>query len=283
MGMLRVISFGLLGRKKPSRQGRPTATTKGRGRDDGPFVKVSFTDFHRPPAPGATGYAYRWTLPSTPQPGLRVWVPGMDGLAPGVVLRVTKTPGYSGEIKNVARVATEAEIAKAVREAQQAEDKRIAAWRAKRGSSTGGSAASDPAELQRLRSNPAALVRGRHYTEWVEPIKQMKRDGAHVEAVHLLRECQAATMRSDQGCPAPWYFEQEAIICRKDKHFDAELAVLQLYLDACVKDPHPKMVERMAGAQALAARRKAGAEAGKQLQAEADQLGEDNQDGGGVE
>lgn len=99
-------------------------------------------------------------------------------------------------------------------------------------------------QLERVQSNPAARVRDRHYTEWVETVKQMKRDGDHGEALQLLTECQDATIRADGAKPAPWWFEQAAIIHRKDGDLDAEHAVIERYFQACGDEPHKTMVER---------------------------------------
>ncbi|MGW0160441.1 hypothetical protein ACWDUN_14110 [Mycobacterium sp. NPDC003323] len=52
------------------------------------------------------------------------------------------------------------------------------------------------------------LVRGRDFVEWVEHIKQLRRDGADEEASCLLMECIDATEReakTNGWSPAPWY------------------------------------------------------------------------------
>lgn len=78
------------------------------------------------------------------------------------------------------------------------------------------------------------IVRGRHYSEWVETIKQMKRDGEFEAALDLLGECQDATIRTRQNRePAPWYFEQAAIIYRKTGRHAEEIACLERYLAEC--------------------------------------------------
>lgn len=72
------------------------------------------------------------------------------------------------------------------------------------------------------------LVRGKHYTEWVEEIRALKRSGKFDEALALLRDCIAAAERDRQGRePAPWYTEQAAIVCRKLGDLDHEVAVLE--------------------------------------------------------
>jgi hypothetical protein len=61
-------------------------------------------------------------------------------------------------------------------------------------------------------------VRGRHYTEWVEPVKQLKREGRLKEAEALLLECVDAVEAeaSVEGSPvAPWYYEQLGVVYRK--------------------------------------------------------------------
>jgi tetratricopeptide (TPR) repeat protein len=48
---------------------------------------------------------------------------------------------------------------------------------------------SDPVPTPRQPTGQAGLVRRRHYTEWVEPVKQLKREGRLKEAEALLLEC----------------------------------------------------------------------------------------------
>lgn len=108
--------------------------------------------------------------------------------------------------------------------------------------------------MEMRAAQPAALARGRHYTEWVEPIKQMKRDGRHNDALTILGECMDATERADRGRPAPWYYEQAAIIYRKDRDLDAEHAVIERYFAACEEEPHEKMVERRQKVQQASSR-----------------------------
>lgn len=115
--------------------------------------------------------------------------------------------------------------------------------------------ASHDTAVAKLRlEQPSGLVRGRHYTEWVETVKELKRDQRNEEAVELLRELQAATLRVDGKRPAPWYFEQEAIILRKQRCLEAELAVIQRYLQRA-EEPAPKLLVREARVRELLAER----------------------------
>lgn len=79
-------------------------------------------------------------------------------------------------------------------------------------------------------------VRGRHYTEWVETVRTLKREGRLDEAEALLLECCAATEREAKkerwGVVAPWYYSELAIIYRKRKEPDKEKAILRRYVDA---------------------------------------------------
>lgn len=229
------------GKKKPKKKPAPRADTS-------VYVRVKFADLSREPSPTASRYTYRWTLPFKPSVGYRVIVPGLDGGSPAVVVGVGNRRDYSGEILSVIRMATPREIENAHRAAERRREVGRAQWRAMQGASTGRSGA-----VGQLGANlgPGG-VRGRHYTEWVEPIKQMKRDGNHGEAVALLRECQAATIRADRGTPAPWYFEQEAIIHRKEKQYAAEVAALERYFAACAGVPKAMLAERYGKARELA-------------------------------
>jgi len=77
-------------------------------------------------------------------------------------------------------------------------------------------------------------VWGRHYTEWVETVKALKRENRLDEAEALLLECCVATeieaMRNRWPTPAPWYYSELATIYRKRKEPENELAILGRYV-----------------------------------------------------
>lgn len=78
----------------------------------------------------------------------------------------------------------------------------------------------------------AAAALGRHYTEWVEPVKELKRKGKLDEAERILLACVAATEREDEITKwgvAPWYYEQLAIVYRGQGRIDDEIKILQRY------------------------------------------------------
>ncbi|MFF7291639.1 hypothetical protein ACFY9N_03810 [Microbacterium sp. NPDC008134] len=82
----------------------------------------------------------------------------------------------------------------------------------------------------------AGMVDGLHYLQTVEPIKQFKREGRLDEALELCYQAiQGAenAARREKTSPPPFYTEQAAIIHRKLKQRDEEIAVLQRYVDAC--------------------------------------------------
>ena len=82
----------------------------------------------------------------------------------------------------------------------------------------------------RARSSRPGYVRGRHFTEYVESVKQLKRERRHEEAIALLLELVEATESEAQAegyGAAPWYYVQLAIIYRKDRRFDDEVAILE--------------------------------------------------------
>jgi hypothetical protein len=78
----------------------------------------------------------------------------------------------------------------------------------------------------------AGHVRGRHYTTYVDDVRQLKRGGQFEAAERLLLELVAATESeaSAEGWGvAPWYYEQLAIIYSKQKEGGKELAILERY------------------------------------------------------
>lgn len=75
-------------------------------------------------------------------------------------------------------------------------------------------------------------VDGRHYTEHVGVVKQLKRAGGNSEAVALLLRLVEATESEDsleEMGVAPWYYEQLAILYRKQGDRDAEREILSRF------------------------------------------------------
>lgn len=86
---------------------------------------------------------------------------------------------------------------------------------------------------QAQRAQKAAQALGRHYANWVEPVKKLKRQGKFEEAEKILLACIDATEResaiTNYGV-APWYYEQLAIIYRKQDRLAAEVAILERFM-----------------------------------------------------
>lgn len=77
------------------------------------------------------------------------------------------------------------------------------------------------------------MVRRKHYTDWVETVKDLKRLGHLEQARDLLGELCAAAEAEGAATGLtipPWYVEQYAIVCRKLKDRDGEVAMLERYL-----------------------------------------------------
>lgn len=73
---------------------------------------------------------------------------------------------------------------------------------------------------------------GRHYTEWVEDLKDLKREDRLDEAAALLEHLIDAVEAEDadlQMGVAPWYYEQLAIIRRKQGDPLGEVAILERF------------------------------------------------------
>ncbi|WP_225754688.1 hypothetical protein [Actinotalea sp. Marseille-Q4924] len=104
------------------------------------------------------------------------------------------------------------------------------------------------------------LVRGKHYTEWPDTVRELKREERYEEALRLLEECISPAERDRDGRePAPWYTEQAAIIDRKLGDHDAEISVLERYVSVCATSVgRTRIHERLDKARALAHRRRAG-------------------------
>ena len=83
--------------------------------------------------------------------------------------------------------------------------------------------------------------------EWCEIVKDHKRNGRYDEALIILDGCMQVE-EAHSGGVAPWYYEHAAIIHRKRRDRDAELAVLHRFAaqqHAPGAKP-PKLLERLA-------------------------------------
>lgn len=93
------------------------------------------------------------------------------------------------------------------------------------------------------------MVDGVHYLELIEPIKQLKREGRLEEALVLCyKAIEGAESDAGDREPAPGYTEQAAIIHRKLKQKDEEIAVLNRWLAKCPKSRRgeSRIAERLA-------------------------------------
>ena len=93
-------------------------------------------------------------------------------------------------------------------------------------------------EMADLHFEHAGFVDGEHFTAYVEEVKRLKREKRHEEAIALLLKLIYATeaeSRDPGGADrvAPWYYEQLAIIYRKERRFADEVAILERYEDQC--------------------------------------------------
>lgn len=87
------------------------------------------------------------------------------------------------------------------------------------------------ASAVRRESGPGT-VRGRHFTQWVETVKGLRRRDEEEAAEELLLALIDATEAEDrvEGMGvAPWYYEQLAISYRKRGQAEKEVAVLERY------------------------------------------------------
>lgn len=98
----------------------------------------------------------------------------------------------------------------------------------------------------------------KHYTDAVEQVKQLKREKRHDEAIALLHELveetEAEARKNGPGWGvAPWYYEQLAILYRKERRYADEVNILERYAN----QPHSpgvgpaKLAERLDKARQL--------------------------------
>ena len=111
--------------------------------------------------------------------------------------------------------------------------------------------------LQESRIREAGSIDGKHFTSYVGQIKRLKREKKHQEAIELLlRICDATEAESKVSGlgVAPAYYEDLAIIYRKEKRFVDEVAILERY-EAQPKAPGAKskvLTERLVKARKIA-------------------------------
>jgi hypothetical protein len=88
-------------------------------------------------------------------------------------------------------------------------------------------------------------VDGKHFTTYTEQIKSAHKAGDYDEALGiLLRLLPAVEAEAAARAPypvAPFYFERAAMIYRKLKLYDQELAVLMRYFKACGRSGDPPL------------------------------------------
>lgn len=86
--------------------------------------------------------------------------------------------------------------------------------------------------LNKIRQ--AGTENGKHYTNTPDEVKRLKREGHNEEAIALLLESVQMTEKESEYAGegwgvAPWYYEQLAILYRKQKWFKDEVAILERY------------------------------------------------------
>src|SRR5262245_8309013 len=82
-------------------------------------------------------------------------------------------------------------------------------------------------------ADTSGFYKGRHFATHVEEVKASKRAGEYRRAEALLLELVSANeneARTHRWAVAPWYYDQLAIIYRKTKEPDKELAILERYV-----------------------------------------------------
>lgn len=104
-------------------------------------------------------------------------------------------------------------------------------------------------------SSDLGLVRGKHFTSYVQEVKELRRRGNDQDAERLLLELVDATeseARAKGFGVAPWYYEQLAILYRQRGEPNNEIAILERF----AQQEHapgvtpPRLLERLNEARA---------------------------------
>lgn len=111
--------------------------------------------------------------------------------------------------------------------------------------------------LEKIRK--AEEVDGKHFSEYVEEINQLKKSGKYQELESLLKKLIDATEAGDSISHwgvAPWYYEELAKLYRNNKEYRKEVEVLERF--AGKRHGHgvkpPKLLERLDRAKQLLAK-----------------------------
>lgn len=81
-------------------------------------------------------------------------------------------------------------------------------------------------------SNQPGLVRGRHYTTYINEVASLKKQNKFDDAEKLLLELITATeneSRAENIGVSPWYYEKLAKLYRKQKEYQKEVEILQRF------------------------------------------------------
>lgn len=104
-----------------------------------------------------------------------------------------------------------------------------------------------------IEDNIPGNYKGKHFTEYRNSILEMKRANENIEAIDLLLnlvDAVEAESKAKNFGPVPWYYEQLAILYRKEKQLENEVGILERYLDVCKLygvpngAKHLKLIER---------------------------------------
>ncbi|TDT63385.1 exonuclease domain-containing protein [Fonticella tunisiensis] len=105
-----------------------------------------------------------------------------------------------------------------------------------------------------FQNEKPGYYQGKHYTDYVDLVKELKRAGEYDKAEKLLLclvEAVESESKKENWGVAPWYYEQLAIIYRKQKNLSKEIEILERYSQQKKGPggPNPKLLERLESVQ----------------------------------
>lgn len=108
-------------------------------------------------------------------------------------------------------------------------------------------------------STKTGFYNGKHYTEYVNEVKRLKREDRLEDAekllLNLINAAESESRSEKMGCVPPWYYNQLAIVYRKRRDYKNEVKVIERFINCNtnvdVKTYYSSWINRLEKAKTL--------------------------------